>query len=139
MTTLKLTRKDFDASMRYAANDGILDHDGNIEIEASLGYVTFRRLRAKGWILAEAGTGIEAGWGVRCKLTLSFRLRLFAGLCIWRLPTAEEMEVRCGKLEGGTIVHGTLIETGLPDAPKPLSGKKVTVTVDGSTYTATID
>lgn len=43
MTTLKLTTKDFDASMRYIANDGVLDHDGDIEIEASLGCVTFQR------------------------------------------------------------------------------------------------
>lgn len=147
MNTLKLTRKDFDASLRYIANEGILDHDGHVEIQASLGYVSFIRLTAKGYIVAQAGTGIEAGagieagWYVRCKLVLAFNLRLFAGLCLWRLPNAEEMEVRCGKKEGGTVVHGNLIETGLPEEPKvaSFSGKKVSVTVDGQTYTATID
>ena len=87
-----------------------------------------------GWGI-KAGWGIEAGEGIKCQKTLSFKLRLFAGLCIWRLPTSKEMEVRCAKKEGGEVIHGNLIETGI----KSLSGKKVTVTVGEETYTATID
>ena len=43
----------------------------------------------------------------------------------------------CGKLEGGTVGYGTLKETGLIELPT-LSGKEVSVTLDGRTYTAVI-
>jgi len=61
MDTIKLTRKDFDASLRYMHNGGILDAEGSVEIEANLGYVSFQRLTANEHIVAHAGTGIKAG------------------------------------------------------------------------------
>ncbi len=127
MDTIKLTRKDFDASLRYIRNGGILDAEGSVEIEANLGYVSFQKITSKGHIVAHAGTGIEAGEGIEAGSGIE------AG---WGI---EEMEVRCGKKEGGEVVHGKLIETGLPKDVASLSGKKVTVTVGDKTYTATID
>jgi hypothetical protein len=63
----------------------------------------------------EAGWGIKAGLSITCKRRLSVALRVFAGLCLWKLPSREEMEIRCGKLESGTISFGTLVEAGLPE------------------------
>ena len=42
--------------------------------------------------------------------TLNAKLRIFAGLCIWRMPTAEEMQIRCEKLESGEICYGKLVK-----------------------------
>jgi hypothetical protein len=64
----------------------------------------------------EAGEGIEAGWGIRAKKRIRVKLRIFAGLCGWRLPTPEEMEIRCEKLTGGMVACGTLIEAGNDEA-----------------------
>jgi hypothetical protein len=37
------------------------------------------------------------------------RLRIFAGLCAWKLPEPEEMEIRA-ELRNGVIAFGTLIQ-----------------------------
>jgi hypothetical protein len=42
-------------------------------------------------------------------------LRIFAGLCLWRLPEEEEKKIICGKLVKGVVAFGDLVETGLPD------------------------
>ena len=62
METLKLSRKDFDASLRYIHNT--LNYEGHVKIEANLGVVFFQSLSVKGYILAEAGSGIKAGEGI---------------------------------------------------------------------------
>ena len=62
----------------------------------------------------KAGWGIEAGWGIVCKLELSSKLRIFAGLVTWRMSTKEEMQIKVGKLVLGQVCYGELIETGLP-------------------------
>ena len=56
----------------------------------------------------EAGWGIEAGEGIRAK-TLTVALRIFAGLCAWRIPYASEMEIRA-KVLSGTVCYGTVVE-----------------------------
>jgi len=56
----------------------------------------------------KAGWGIEAGFAITAKW-VSSRLRIFAGLCIWRLPKPEEMQIRA-ELRGGTIAFGELVE-----------------------------
>ena len=66
-----------------------------------------------GWGIV-AGKGIEAGLGIVCKLELSSKLRIFAGLVTWRMPTKEEMQIKVGKLVLGQVCYGELIETGLP-------------------------
>ena len=50
-----------------------------------------------------------------CRLTLSSGLRIFAGLCLWRLPEPDELKITCGKLASGEVCYGELIESGLPD------------------------
>lgn len=62
----------------------------------------------------KAGGGIKAGWGIEAGLSISAKsissgMRIFAGLCIWRLPEPEETEIRA-KLLNGTVAFGTLVE-----------------------------
>src|SRR3990167_223368 len=56
----------------------------------------------------KAGDGIKAGCGIKAK-KISARLRIFAGLCIWRLPTKEEKQIKCEILESGEIAFGELV------------------------------
>ena len=169
MKTLKLTAKDFKKSTSYwkdyIGKEDVSDFQGHIEIEGNLSYVRFEKLKALGHIWAEAGTGIkagegieagegikagtgikagwgiEAGWSIKCKFTLCIGLRIFAGLCLWRTPTQDELLIECGKLEKGEVCYGTLKEIGMPEEEKPevsLKGKTVEVTLYGKTYTAVI-
>ena len=76
----------------------------------------------------EAGDGIEAGFGITCKKSLNIGLRIFAGLYLWRKPTKEELEIKCGKLESGEVCYGDLIETGIEE-----DDDKVEITCEGKT------
>jgi len=109
MKTLKITKADLDQNNTYIGSETVTDWSGHIEIEANLGSVRFPgRVSAKGMIQAKAGSGIEAGWGIEAK-TLSAKLRIFAGLCSWRLPNPHEMEIRA-KVLSGEVCYGTVIE-----------------------------
>ena len=158
METFKVTKEHLNEQGDYVGKTDLSNFQGNLEIAKNLGWVAFNSLKASGYIIALAGSGIEAGcgikagdgikagwgieagsgieagcgikagydikarwgikagWGIFCKLTLNSGLRIFAGLCLWRLPTKEETEIKCGKLEHGEICFGNLIETGLPDS-----------------------
>lgn len=74
---------------------------------ASMGYV----FASYDDVMAVAGSGIKAGLAIRCGATITAQLRIFAGLCLWRLPSLEEREIRCRRLEGGTVAFGDLVET----------------------------
>ena len=78
-------------------------------IEAGLGIEAGEGIKA-GWGI-EAGEGIEAGWGIEAGSGIGAgfsilaqvviaRLRIFAGLCLWRLPRDEEKQVRAKHIEG---------------------------------------
>ena len=170
MKTLQLTAKDFKQSESYwkdyIGSEDLSDFQGNIEIEENLGYVNFAKIKVSGFIFAKAGTGIkagegiEAGWGIKagegieagsgieaglsitCKLLLSFKYKLFAGICYWRDVTDDEKTVTCGKLDGH-VEYGIVKEVGMPDEAIAkevnLSGKKISKEVDGKKYSATID
>jgi hypothetical protein len=56
----------------------------------------------------KAGLSIEAGLSIRCKAKLTVKLRIFAGLCNWRLPKPEEQVIECAELTAGTVCHGEL-------------------------------
>ena len=134
MKILTITKSDLNERNEYAASES-LNFEGHIQIEADLGTVAFRAcLRASGYIRAfagsgiKAGSGIEAGWGIEagdgikaglgieaglgiaCK-NLAVRLRIFAGLCMWRKPKPEEMEIRAEQIEG-EVCYGTVHLTG---------------------------
>ena len=125
MEILKITKADIDKDGYY--KEPSVDFDGRIEIDANLGWVRFKKfVRAKSSIIAkagsgiEAGEGIEAGWGIEGK-TIASKLRIFAGLCIWRMPTAEEKQIRA-KLIEGEIAYGELVEPAddVPEADEPV-------------------
>ena len=69
MKTLVLTSKDFDQNGKYIGAEKSLEtyegFDGNVEIEENLGWKSFERIVAKGYILANAGSGIKAGEGIK--------------------------------------------------------------------------
>ena len=146
MKTLSLEKSDFKKKdgnywSDYIGKEIEVGADVSIEIDASLGWVRFDRLNVKGYILAKAGTGIKAGEGIICKLSLKFAYRLFAGTATWRDMENESKDIVCGKLEGGTVCYGTVKELGLPNKKNEtsLKGKKVSVEIDGTKYSATLD
>jgi len=123
MTTTRITAADLTDGRYTASHDLIVD--GHLEIAANLGHVTIAgAIRVTGQIVAlsgsgieagwgiKAGEGIEAGWGITCTGVFTVRLRVFAGLCLWRLPTEAEQTITCSRFVGGTIAYGTLIERG---------------------------
>ena len=55
----------------------------------------------------EAGLGIKAGWGIEAGEGIVSKLRIFAGLCVWRRPTEEEMKIKATKVEG-EVCFGTV-------------------------------
>ena len=94
--------------------------EGSIEIAANLGTVSFLSLIATGFINAlsgsgiEAGLGIKAGWGIEAGLGIkakfiSVKLRIFAGMISWRLPTPEETEIRA-EILSGIVALGTVVK-----------------------------
>ena len=141
MKTLVITRELLDYDNYYIGNENVANFQGHIEIESNLGHVRFKtQLSAAGRILSKAGTsieagggieaglGIEAGWGIEAGLgikagggikaglsivckTLSAGVRIFAGLAIWKIPSSEEMEIRCEELLRGEVAFGELIIT----------------------------
>ena len=71
----------------------------------------------------KAGLGIEAGRGIEAGLSIvgvwiSARLRVFAGLCAWRLPDESEMEIRA-ELRGGIIAFGTHVPPTAASVAEP--------------------
>ena len=120
MQTLIITRADLDDTNTYVGATDVSDFAGHIEIAADLGHVHFTgSLRAAGSVRAlagsgiKAGSGIEAGWGIEAGLSVSakfvaVRLRIFAGLCLWRQPTREEMQIRA-EVRSGTVAFGEVV------------------------------
>ena len=53
------------------------------------------------------GGSVGAGQSIRCR-PISVRLRIFAGLCPWRLPTEAEQEIVCQEIVSGAVAHGTV-------------------------------
>ena len=140
MKTLVITSADIKKSdlywSDYVGAEDVSDFDGHIKIEANLGYINFSSIKVSGSIVANNGSGIEAGWGIKagagikagwgikagagieaglfitCKLVLKVSCRVFAGLAIWKKEvTNEEKTITCKRLEGGIISYGILKET----------------------------
>ena len=133
MNTFCIKKEHLDKDNFYVGKEDLSDYQGHIEAQENLGTIRFENsLRSSGNIYFRTGSGIEAGygikagwgikadggieagWGIVCKLELSSKLRIFAGLVTWRMPTKEEMQIKVGKLVLGQVCYGELIETGLP-------------------------
>lgn len=68
MKTIRITKSDLDADNKYKKGHiGTYDNyeDAHVEIDECLGYVVFEKgIYVKGSVVARAGEGIEAGWGI---------------------------------------------------------------------------
>jgi hypothetical protein len=110
----------------FEAGDSI-KADGYIEAGGSI--------KAGGYIQAggsiEAGDSIQAGLYITCK-ELSAKLRIFAGLCLWKIPDESETVITCEKLISGTVSYGRI---NIVEAKKetPSCAGKV-VEIDGKKY-----
>lgn len=81
------------------------DIEAGYGIEAGCGIEAGDGIKAGDGI--EAGCGIKAGLSIVCKW-IKARLRIFAGICIWRNPTEEETTITCEEVKDGTIAFGKL-------------------------------
>ena len=101
--------KGIEAGLGIEAGEGIKAGWG---IEAGKGIKAGKGIEAGEGIKAgkgiEAGWGIEAGKGILCKW-ISTPLRIFAGICIWKIPNKNEIEIRCSEIRGGIIAYGELV------------------------------
>ena len=105
MEIFEVTREHLNDAMEYIGSTDLSDWPGHIHISANLGIIRFTKLSAKGRIWAKAGSGIKAGEGIKAGFSILAqvviaRLRIFAGLCLWRLPRDEEKQVRAKHIEG---------------------------------------
>ena len=114
MNTLKLTKKDFKETdnywKEYIGKTDVSDYGGHIEIDENLGHVRFNSISAKGYIIAESGTGIEAGEGIEAGWGIEAGTGIKAGEGIeagWGIKAGTGIEA------GEGIKAGTGIEAGL--------------------------
>ena len=103
MKTYTVTSKDLDKNNNYIGKLDVANLDGNLEIEESLGIVTFRSLNVLGYIFAKAGCGIEAGCGIIAGSGIEADYEIKAG---------SGIEAGCGIEAGYGIKAGSGIEAG---------------------------
>ena len=85
---ITITKADIDAG-KYTKETKI-EIDGDLIIEASLGWVSVLSISVKGSIVAKAGSGIKAG------------------LVNWRLPEVADLEIRA-TIRRGTVALGNVV------------------------------
>ena len=106
-----LTKIDLDENNFYVGATDVSDFSGSIVIESNLGWVKFKgSINVSMKLTALAGSGIKAGWGIKAGLSIAAKwlqtpLRIFAGLCIWKIPAPDEMTIKA-ELRKGTIAFG---------------------------------
>ena len=93
----------------YVGDVDLSDFNGNIISDENLGFVKLKSIKVSGFILFKAGSGIKAGEGIEAGLSISAQiistpLRIFAGLCLWRNPTGDEIKVRAKRICGGGVI-----------------------------------
>lgn len=87
----------------YVGEIDVSNFDGNLIAEENLGYIRFKSINVSGFILFQAGSGIEAGLSISAQV-ITTPLRIFAGLCSWKIPTEDEMKIRAKRIEGGGVI-----------------------------------
>ena len=81
------------------------------DIDAGWGITAGSEIDA-GWGI-RAGDGIKAGFGIRAGLqiyaqkTISSKMRIFAGVCAWKIPSPEEMTITAAHIDG-VVAYGTV-------------------------------
>ena len=153
MKTYTITKNDLDKDNFYVGETDLTNFDGQIESDPDLGTVKFKDgLKAKFGIWFDRGSGIKAGWEIEAggeikagagikagsgiaARTISAKLHILAGTCIWKIPTGIETEIRVEKVLSGTISHGTLVLTKPKKINVSCEGK--IVEIDGRKYKLT--
>ena len=140
MKTFTITKSMLDSNGTYIGTTDLSSFEGNIEAEGNLGTVIFKHLAATGHIIFQAGSEIKAGYGIKAgsgiaARTISAKLHILAGTCIWKIPTGIETEIRVEKVLSGTISHGTLVLTKPKKINVSCEGK--IVEIDGRKYKLT--
>ena len=114
MKTLKLTRKDFKGTdsywKEYVGKEDVSVYEGNIEIEGGLGYVRFASLKATGFVLSGAGTGIEAGMGIEAGEGIKSGWGIEAG---WGIKSGWGIEAGAGIVSGLEITCKLALSSSL--------------------------
>lgn len=77
-----VTKDQLDETNNYIGSVDLTDFDGAIEIEENLGTVKFLSLNASFYILAKAGSGIEAEGSINAGECIESRWGIEAGGCI---------------------------------------------------------
>ena len=94
--------------------DGSIESEAEIEIELTKTIFVSKRIKAKTYI--NAGDGISAGWGIsaglhiKCRKILRFTMNLFAGIVVYKKPTADEQTVECAAIEGGGEIKSGILK-----------------------------
>ena len=120
METLRITGADIKDG-KYIK--GAIDFEGHIEIKGNLGWVSFTSIRAKGYIFAEAGTGIKAGEGIEAGEGIKAGEGIEAGTGIkagWGIEAGTGIKAGEGIKAGGNISAGSRIFAGLMIWRKPI-------------------
>lgn len=103
---MKITKENLDSENFY--KEFSLNLSCEIEFEENLGCVKFRGpLISKKFIFAKAGEGIEAGLKISAKFIFT-PLRIFAGICSWKIPSEPETEIKVQEILKGTVAFGKL-------------------------------
>jgi len=126
------------AGLGIKAGSGI---KAGLGIEAGWGIKAGSGIEA-GWGI-KAGEGIEAGWGITslysyitAKLKISFNANCTISAGIF--STSGEKEITAQEIEGGKVIYGKVTLLPKENVVETLSGKEVSVTIEGKTYTAII-
>jgi hypothetical protein len=78
--------------------------------------------------------GISAGEGISAK-TISSKLRIFAGVCRWRIPTGIDIQIRVEKVIEGQICYGELVLIQPKEEKMPeISCAGKVIEIDGKKY-----
>jgi len=120
MKTLRLTAEDFKETDNYwkdyVGKEDLSDFKGNLEIEGNLGCVKFSSLCVSGYIIAEAGTGIKAGRGIKAgeEIEVGTGIKAVEGIeAGWGIEAGEGIEAGWGIEAGEGIKAGWGIKAGL--------------------------
>ncbi len=126
MKTIKITKADLNENNEYKKGSiGTWDNyeDTHVEIEANLGWVSFKGVYVKGQVLALAGTGIKAGWGIKAGEGIEAGWGIKAGTGIeagegieagWGIKAGEGIECKLALSFGYNLFAGTATWTKKP-------------------------
>ena len=128
--------ENFEGHIEISANLGYVKFKGSLRASGRIVSLAGTSIKAGNFIKAgtsiKAGESIEAGWFIEAGTSIKAgesikaggfieaggsivskwidcRLRIFAGLINYRLPTREEMQIKA-EIRNGTVAHGEVVK-----------------------------